>query len=283
MKPFDDNAEQYRFWNELAGPLWVANQDEMDRLTGPFGDAALANAAPRPGERVLDVGCGCGSTTLALARAVGATGAVLGADMSAVMLQRAAEQVASADVGNVTLQQKDAQHDALGTHEFDLVFSRFGVMFFADPFAAFANLASALRPAGRVVFTCWQGPGANPWMSLPERAAMAYFELEPPAPGGPGPFSLADPDHITSVLERAGFRDIAIEPAVRELTLSGAGDLHGWAEHRLVMGSTRKHYLESSPEQQLQARSKLIEAVAEHHGPEGLRLPGAAWVVSALR
>src|ERR1019366_5461973 len=147
-----DNDQQDRFWNGPAGQYWVTSQEETERHTGPFGDVALQSAAATPGERALDVGCGCGATSLALARSVGTTGEVVGVDLSSIMLQRAMELAADAKLTNVVFRRLDAQTAPLGFHVFDLIFSRFGVMFFANPTAAFTNLRAALRRGARLAF-----------------------------------------------------------------------------------------------------------------------------------
>jgi len=275
------NEDQDRFWNEIGGPLWVAGEAETEQHTHPFGDAALVVAAPRTGEHVLDVGCGCGSTTLALARAVGPTGTVVGVDISAAMVRRAEEHAADAGLEQVGFRQADAQSAPLGTSAYDLVFSRFGVMFFADPPAAFANLRRALRPTGRLVFVCWQAPSANLWMAVPNRTALAFFGLTPPPHDAPGPFSLADPDRIRNVLGEAGFTKIDIAAHRQPLRLAAGTTVDSWAHQRLTMGPARQCYLEASSDRQAQARRQLADAVSKYHDGDALCFEGAATIVTA--
>ncbi len=170
------NAEQIQYWNEQRGRAWVAQQELIEAQLAPLGRHAMDRAAIAAGERVLDVGCGCGQTTLELARRVGPRGSVLGADISSVMLGRARELAGAAGATNVRFEEADAQTHAFPPAGFDVLFSRFGVMFFADPRAAFANLRTALRPGARVAFVCWQALPLNPWMAVPLAAALQHFQ-----------------------------------------------------------------------------------------------------------
>ncbi len=280
------NEEQERFWNDVAGPLWVAAEEEIELHAGPFGKAALAVAAPAVGEMVLDVGCGCGSTTVALAAAVGAGGGVLGVDLSAVMLARAEERVAASGVSHVRLRRADAQVVDLEPGSFDLVFSRFGVMFFADPIGAFANLRRALRPGGRMVFACWQAPSANPWMAVVNRGAARIFSLEPPPPDGPGPFGLCDPDRIDAILRAAAFSSIEISSHEERLQLGLGESVEEWVHQRLLMGLARSAYLDAGPDRQREVRAALAEELVPYQldvdaPTSGLMMDAAAWIVAA--
>lgn len=283
VDPATTSDEQERFWNDVAGPLWVTLEEETERHTAPFGDIALAAATPGHGQRVLDVGCGCGSTTVALGHAVGAAGAVVGADVSTVMLEQAARRVRTAGLRNVTLRNVDAQTADLGSGGFDLVFSRFGVMFFTDATAAFANLRRALRSGGRLVFTCWQQPSANLWMALPGRAALKLFDLTPPPHDAPGPFSLADPARVTAVLTAAGFGSINVQPHRLPLEFAVGVSVREWVHQRLLMGPAREKYLASDEQRQCEARAVLSDAVAPYRAGDRLRIDGAAWLVTADR
>ena len=280
------NEDQERFWNDMAGPLWVAAEEEIERHTRPFGEVALAIAAPAEGGAVLDVGCGCGATTIALAAAVGAGGTVLGVDLSAAMLARAEERVAASGASQVGFRRADAQIADLGAGSFDLVFSRFGVMFFADPIAGFANLRRALRPDGRMVFVCWQAPSANPWMAVVNRAAARMFGLDAPPHDAPGPFSLADPERIAAVLDIGGFRSVEITVHKERLHLGSGQPVEDWVHHRLMMGPARSPYLESQPDHQRDVRAMIAESLTAHRVDvddpmSGLAMDAAAWVVDA--
>ncbi|MDA8315886.1 MAG: class I SAM-dependent methyltransferase [Actinomycetota bacterium] len=280
------NEEQERFWNGVAGPLWVAAEEETERHTGPFGAAALVVAEPTAGEAALDVGCGCGATTIALATAVGAGGSVLGVDLSAAMLARAGERAAANGMSQVRFRRADAQVADLGCGSFNLVFSRFGVMFFADPSAAFANLRRSLHPRGRMVFACWQAPSANPWMAVVNRGAARIFSLEPPSHDAPGPFALCDPDRLGAVLRAGGFSAVEITEHVEQLHLGAGQPVEGWLHQRLLMGPARAAYLDAGSGRQREVRAVLADELAAYgvdgEDPEsGFVMDAAAWIVEA--
>lgn len=277
------NAEQRAYWNEQAGPIWVAMQERMDAQIGAHGARALAVLNARPGERVLDVGCGCGDTALAIARAVGAGGRVLGLDLSAPMLARARERAAAAGAANVSFEQADAQTHALPAGAFDALFSRFGVMFFEAPAAAFANLARGLRPGGRLVFACWQPPKANPWVAVPLAALAAVVPL-PPAPpeGAPGPFAFGDPERVRGILAEAGFADIAFRS--EELAM-GFGGIDEAAAFLTELGPASRAVREAGGGEALKekAQAAIRNALVPYARGGPVELGSAIWVVSARK
>src|SRR5262245_18186906 len=199
------NVEQAEYWSGTGGEHWVAEQARYDRMVTGFGDRVVEVLSPRAGERVLDVGCGNGALSLAIGPLVAPEGSVLGLDISGPMLAVAGRRARAAGQENVGFERGDAQVHDLPDGGFDAVVSRFGVMFFDDPQAAFANLARALRPGGRIVIACWQELMANSWLMVPVAAALTQVPM--PDLGelaGPGPFSLAKPDDVRSVLDGAG-------------------------------------------------------------------------------
>jgi SAM-dependent methyltransferase len=271
------NAAQIDYWNAAGGASWVAQQDTLDAELQTWGETAMAALAPTPGERLIDVGCGCGATTLMLAERVGANGAVLGADISAPMLELARRRAAAAGLAQATFALVDAQ-----THRFeptDGVYSRFGVMFFADPVAAFANLRAALTPRGRVTFVCWRAPEHNPWMMAPMAAIAPLLPEAPPAPppGAPGPFAFADRDRVLGILKGAGFTKVEIE--AHDLKTSWA-DLEASTRLTLRVGP-----VSAALRQHPQLADKIAEAVraalAPYATPEGVRMDSSSWVARA--
>ncbi len=277
------NAEMVRYWNEVRGSRWVAHQEVIDRQLAPHGERALAAARPGAGERVLDVGCGCGDTSLAAAARVGPRGEVLGVDLSAPMLARARERAREAGAPNVRFEQADAQTASLPAG-FDVVFSRFGVMFFDAPEAAFANLRRALRPGGRLAFVCWQEIGRNPWMLVPLGAVAKVIALPPPpAPGAPGPFAFADATRVTGILEGAGFEDVAAE-SLTEVLPVGPPDLAEAARFLLTMGpaAAALHDAAVGAQTLRRAEEAVQEAIAPFATADGVvRMPSASWIFTA--
>jgi len=220
----DTNAEQAEFWNSEAGRNWAAHDAELDHVMAPATEAMLAAAAPRPGERVLEIGCGAGAATFPVAEAVGPGGRVLGADISRPLLERAEARRRALGLVQVAFIEADAQEAAFEPGAFDLVTSRFGVMFFADPVAAFRNIGRALAPGGRLAFVAWAAPDRNPWFSLPQRVAVARLGPVPPTPPeAPGPTAFRDIDRVAGLLRAAGFEDVRGE--VRETVLCHPGGL----------------------------------------------------------
>jgi SAM-dependent methyltransferase len=284
VQPSGPNAEQIAYWNEQSGPRWVAQEARLDATFGELGHAALARAAPRPGERVLDVGCGCGGTTLELAAGVGTDGEAVGIDVSSLMLARARERARAAGV-RARFLDADAQTHRFEGGGFDLIYSRLGVMFFADPVAAFRNLLGALRPGGRLCFLCWQALARNPWMRVPLEAVARHAPLPPMlAPGAPGPFAFADAGRVRSILEQAGFAEVRLEPLERELVLGGEPSLEGAVRFALEgVGPAVAALREASAEVRAAAARSVAEALAPYAGPQGVLLPSAAWIATARR
>jgi SAM-dependent methyltransferase len=275
------NAEQIQYWNETAGPKWVAFQAQIDGHIRPLGQRAIERAAPREGERLLDVGCGCGETTLDLGRRVGANGSATGVDISAVMLQRAQQRAEETGLRNVRFLEADAQTHAFPSGGFDALYSRFGVMFFADPPAAFANLRRALRAGGRLTFVCWQAVQKNPWMFVPMAAAMQHIAL--PLPAGadaPGPFAFADRDRVARILAQAGFADVEIEALEGTLSVAGGGTLDEVVEFLLQMGPTGAALRDAGPDTRPKVAAAVREALLPYQTPAGVQMDAAAWLVS---
>jgi SAM-dependent methyltransferase len=270
-----DNAAQIDYWNGPAGQVWVEAQARLDRMMRPLTERLVDAASVDPGQRVLDVGCGCGETSLALA----ARGArVLGVDVSEPMLARARER--SGGIDEIVFARADA-----ATHPFepehDLLFSRFGVMFFADPLAAFGNLRGALRPGGRLLFLCWQAARENPWMALAGRAVQPFLPPPetPPDPRAPGPFAFAEEAWVREILAGAGFLETTVEAVTPTLHL--ADDLEEALAFQQQVGPLARALAELDGPTRDEALAAAREALAPHVTEVGLRLGGACWLVSA--
>jgi SAM-dependent methyltransferase len=244
----------------------------------------MAALGLRAGERVIDVGCGCGDTSLELGRRVTPSGSVLGVDISEPMLGRARERAAAEHMGHVLFATADAQTHVFAPGAADAIFSRFGVMFFADPTAAFANLRTALQPDGRLGFVCWQPVMANPWMLTPVMALAGIVPLPTPAaPDAPGPFSFGDPDRVRRILDGAGFRDVAIDAFTPTVTLGGGVSLDETVEFALDLGPTGQALREAGPDARPRAFVAVREALAPFSTPNGVVLDSASWIVTARR
>ncbi len=275
------NAEQITYWNEQGGPRWVRLQNQLDAQLASFGHVVMDKLALRAGERVLDVGTGCGETALELGRRVGPSGSVLGVDISTMMLERAAER--GKGVANVRFAVADAQTHAFEPASLDVIFSRFGVMFFQDPTAAFANLRKALAPGGRLGFHCWKALQENPWMTVPFFAALQHVPPPtPPPPNAPGPFAFADADRVRGILSAAGFAEIAFESRGDTMSV-GAGSLDDAADFALQMGPASIAIREATPETVAKVRASIREALVPFQTPTGVELATASWVVTARK
>jgi SAM-dependent methyltransferase len=275
MSEPQDNTAERDYWNGPGGERWAAAQDRADRNLAAITEAALAFAAPRPGDRVLDVGCGCGTTSVMLRERVGAGGRVVGLDFSHPMIQ-----VARARGGNVEYVEADASTYAFSAGGFDLLFSRFGVMFFADPVAAFANLRRGLAPGGRAAFVCFRDPAANPWATQPLEAARDLLpDAKPRAPGAPGPFAFADPDRVTGILAGAGFTKIRLEPHDCAMHLGDTIDeaLDGVFELGPLAGAAA----EASAATRAIIRERVRPVLERHRTPRGIEPAAAVWFVGA--
>ncbi|HKC50945.1 MAG TPA: class I SAM-dependent methyltransferase [Myxococcota bacterium] len=282
MEASGPNAEQIEYWNKQAGPVWVNNAARMDEFLAPIGLAAIERAAPRAGERVIDVGCGNGQTSLQLAERVTPTGAVLGVDISTPMLERARERARAAGASHLRFENADAQTHSFPPPVFDLVFSRFGVMFFVDPAAAFTNLARALRPGGRVTFVCWQSPAQNPWLREPMMAIAQHVTMPPPAaPDAPGPFAFADAARVRGILERAGLSDVAFEPRTGEITLGKTVDEA--LQFSLEVGPVGAALRDAPASARAAASAAIRELLAARATPNGVALPYATWIATGKR
>jgi SAM-dependent methyltransferase len=275
------NAEQIEYWNAQAGPKWLSFAELLDDQLAPLGLAAMDRAKVAAGERVLDVGCGCGQTSLQLAERVGAAGAVTGIDLSTAMLAHARGRAAAAGLRNVVFENADAQIHAFPAGSFDLAFSRFGVMFFEEPTTAFANLRGALREGGRMAFVCWRSLSENQWLRVPLLAAASQVELPAPPPeGAPGPFSFARRDRLEGILTGAGFRERSIEPLDGELTVGGGASIDRVVDFMTQMGPAGRLLGQAAPDVRARATEALREAIQPFTGPTGIRMKYAAWIVT---
>ncbi|MCL2726284.1 MAG: methyltransferase domain-containing protein [Polyangiaceae bacterium] len=271
--------DQKEYWNGPVAHRWVEFREINETVLAPPKEAALALAAPRPGERALDVGCGAGGTTIALAERVAPDGSVLGVDISEPMLAFTRERIAKAGVRAEVVVDDAATRAFHG--DFDLVFSAFGVMFFPEPERAFANLRSALRPGGRMAFVCWRTLAEAAVMRVPFEAARDVLPASPPPDlHAPGPFALGHPARLRTILEGAGLRDVNISPLDPSLRLGAT--LDDAVAFAMQSGPLARALLEASDDLVSAARDRVRRALAAYETDAGVILPGAMWLVSAL-
>jgi SAM-dependent methyltransferase len=269
-------AEQAAYWNGPGGKMWLGAYDRIQRGIAGFSARVLAAADARPGERVLDVGCGTGTTTAELAHAVGAAGHVLGVDISETLIGAARAQ----KLANATFEVADAASHRFEAQSFDLVFSRFGVMFFADPVAAFRNLHRATKPAGRLVFLCWRTAAENPWGAVPLRAAQPHLPPMPrPGPEEPGQYAFGDKARVERILGQAGFAGLSFEPV--DLMLNQGKDVPDVLERIGDFGPLARAFKDATPEQVASAKAAVGEALKPYATADGVKLAGACWLVRA--
>jgi SAM-dependent methyltransferase len=275
------NAQQIEFWNGPTAQRWTRLQRQLDQYLRPFADAVIARLAPRPGERIVDLGCGAGDTTLALADRVQGHGMVLGIDISRPMLQRATARAANTPEYPIRFIEADAAFHAFEPGAWDAAFSRFGVMFFADPVAAFANIRRALKPGGRLAFCCWRDRRENAWVRLPVAAARAHLAELPPAPGPeePGPFAFADADRLRRILGGAGFTDIAIDRFDPSLVYPGtAADAARFLSEMGPIGSVLQDHPQAVRDAVVETLTGLLADTSE---AGTVRLAASTWLVGA--
>jgi len=276
------NEDQRNRWNGIDGEYWTSHQDRLDRTLEPVIGPLLAFAVPRAGSTVIDVGCGCGATTVELANAVGPAGRVIGIDVSEPMLAVAVDRLRK--FGNATCVLGDAAELPLSDVGADLMVSRFGVMFFGDPVAAFANLRTGLAPGGRVRFACWRPVNENPWLQIPLHAAYEHVpRLPKPEPEEPGPFSFADTARVTRILTAAGFTTPAFSPLDIQMDIGAGGTLEDAVGQASSMGPTKRALVDQPEDVRAAAIESIRKALAPFASETGVKLPGAVWLVAAER
>ncbi|MFJ5264843.1 class I SAM-dependent methyltransferase [Streptomyces sp. NPDC088387] len=278
-RPAAASDEQTHNWNGDDGRRWVRHRERYERMQRHFTPHLLRAAAVGEADRVLDIGCGAGAVSRTVARNA-SRGHVLGVDVSEPLLAEARRLAREEAVENVAFEEGDAQTYPFPDGAFDLVISRNGVMFFSDPSTAFANIAGAVRPGGRLVFTCWQQAAANEWLVTLRTAVAPYVRLpDMDAPGKPGAYSLADPERVRKLLTGAGFTDIALEPVTEPMPLGDDPD--DAVAFMGGLGMLRDHFERTTEESARQALAALRTAYTRHQGADGVALGASAWVVTA--
>jgi ubiquinone/menaquinone biosynthesis C-methylase UbiE len=276
----DQNADQIAYWNGPGGQHWADRQQTQDIVLAPVADILIDCAKAKAGERVVDVGCGAGATTIALAQKVGPTGRVLGVDISAPMLARA-RQIAQAGMP-IEFVLADATVYPFEPASFDLLASRFGVMFFAQPALSFANLRRALRPSGRLAFACWQEPRDNPFFMAPLQAVYKHVPKLPQlGPEDPGPFSFASEARVNRILSEAGFAGVAMEPYDLSLDIAVGRGLDAAVEASLEIGPAARALQEQPPDVRAAATNSIREALAPFARGQTVPLGASIWIVTA--
>jgi len=274
------NADQISYWNGPGGQRWADRHATQEILLQPIADMLIDRAGPKPGERVLDIGCGAGATTVAFAKAVAPGGFALGIDVSGPMLSYARECAPK----NLPLDfaLADATVYPFDPASFDLLVSRFGVMFFADPVVSFANLRRALKPSGRLTFVCWRAPRENPWMMAPLQAVYKHVPKMPPVgPDDPGPFAFASEERVTRILTSAGFASVAMERCDIAMDLAIGRGLDAAVEGALDIGPASLALQDHPAEVREAAKNTVRETFLPFVRGQSVPLPGSMWIVTA--
>ena len=274
----ESNVEQLRAWDGGEGAYWAEHADHFDRSVAAYHDTLFTAAAITRAERVLDVGCGTGQTTLDAARAA-PDGSALGVDLSARMLEVARRRAAGDGVTNVSFRHADAQITPFPSEAFDVAISRTGAMFFGDPIAGFANIGRAIAPGGRIVLVAWQPLAANEWIREISGALAAGRDLPTPSPDSPGPFALSDRNRVRTILTEAGFTDIEMDGASEGMWFGDDAD----DAHLFVLGLMGWMLEGLDDSARGRATDGLRATLAAHETADGVVFGSAAWTIRATR
>jgi SAM-dependent methyltransferase len=273
-----NNQDQIDYWNGPSGQRWAQMQDYTDQILGRITQSFIPFAGARQGDNLLDIGCGCGTTTFTFAECVGRDGSAAGIDISAPMLGVARARAAASNADIPFIEADASSYDFQPV--FDLVVSRFGVMFFADPATAFANIRKAFAPRGRLAFVCWRALAENGWAATPMAAAKAFLPpQDPPDPFAPGPFAFADGERLQSILAGAGFKDIRIEKFDGLMDLAKSADEAG--EHMLRVGPLSRAAADLDETARAKLQDVAAQALKRYQTAEGVLAPAACWFVAA--
>jgi SAM-dependent methyltransferase len=276
------NDEQRARWNGIDGEYWTRQSERLDRTLAPITGPLLAFAAARVGSTIIDVGCGCGATTVELARMVGPSGRVTGIDISEAMLGRAKQRLR--EYANTACLLGDAAELPLDDRHAELMVSRFGVMFFGDPVAAFSNLRSGLVPGGRLRFACWRSIHENPWLQIPLEAVYEHApRLPKPQPDEPGPFTFADPARVTRILTLAGLTAPSFTPLDVRLDLAAGEGFEEAVIHASQVGPAKRALIGQPDEVRAAAIESIRCSLTPYASTTGVELAGAVWLVAAER
>jgi ubiquinone/menaquinone biosynthesis C-methylase UbiE len=276
------NAREVEWWNSAQTRAWAEEHEAIDRLFAGLTQVALNLAAPQRGERVIDIGCGSGTTVLELASRVGPSGYVLGADVSKPSVEKARERIAAIGVGQAEIILCDVSTHIFPANSFDLVFSRFGVMFFAEPAATFTKIRKAMKPDGRLALAVFRTPQENKWATAPLAAVRHILPpITPPAPEEPGEFSWADAARVHRILESAGFQDVSLTPHDPVMPVAAPGGAAEAANFIFRVGPVVRAMSDASEQQRKEVRAALEAFFRSQEGPQGIVLQGAIWIVTA--
>lgn len=272
---------QREYWSGKVGDEWAVHAERIDAMLAPLTEAALSFSAFKPGERVLDIGCGAGATSLEIARRVGPAGAVLGVDLSPQLLGVARSRASQAGLA-VEFLEADAGAAELGAR-FDAAFSRFGVMFFDDPVHGFTRMRAALRPGGRIVFICWRPFVENGWAHAPLAALKPLLQgpVSPPDPNAPGPFQLQDAAKIEATLADAGWQEVSLARWDGDVRVGGDGGADAAAAFLMKIGPCARAIADQRIDPALAART-LSDFLRRHETAGRVLLPAACWIVRAV-
>jgi len=279
----DKNIKQRQFWSGAGGDLWVNKQREMDIMLNPLGDRVIERLDLKSDAKIIDIGCGCGATTLEIAKKI-TQGEILGVDISEPMLDKATETAKEMSLSNISFEVKDVQVDVMPQNYFDIAFSRFGVMFFEDPFEAFKNIHSSLKEDGLLSFVCWQNASLNPWQSLSIQVIKEFLDLPAPAPKSPGPFAFEDKTYLEDILRESGFKGLEILDNQEDIVMFSGKSIREACEDYLTINPVVTEMLKNSkPQLTEEILEALVIKFSNFHKNDGLLFPSATWIVTAKK
>jgi ubiquinone/menaquinone biosynthesis C-methylase UbiE len=255
----------------------------MDIMLNPLGTRAIDKLDLNQETKILDIGCGCGATTLEIAKKI-KDGTITGVDISEPMLKKASQNAAALELSNTSFQVLDVQVDKMPSNDFDIAFSRFGVMFFEDPFEAFSNISKSLKENGQLSFVCWQNPSLNPWQSLSIQVIKQFLDLPAPPPKSPGPFAFEDKTYIQEILEQSNFKHIVIDDNQEDIVMFSGKSIQEACGDYLTINPVVTEMLKNSEEKlKEEILVALIDKFSDFHNGDGLLFPSATWIVTARK